>query len=157
MYPVFENGSCWVKVDFHLHTRADKEFRYAGESDRYIRDYVNALKAAEVSVGVITNHNKFDPGEFKVLRKAARREGMDLLPGVELSVNDGQAGVHTLVVFADEKVSLRPRLRALIILRMKMPVQQKISHRPSSALTGMKGITSLYLLTWRPKTGYGAG
>ncbi|EGM8545520.1 histidinol-phosphatase [Escherichia coli] len=102
MYPVFENGSCWVKVDFHLHTRADKEFRYAGESDRYIRDYVNALKAAEVSVGVITNHNKFDPGEFKVLRKAARREGMDLLPGVELSVNDGQAGVHTLVVFADE-------------------------------------------------------
>ncbi|EOU8887922.1 PHP domain-containing protein, partial [Escherichia coli] len=87
MYPVFENGSCWVKVDFHLHTRADKEFRYAGESDRYIRDYVNALKAAEVSVGVITNHNKFDPGEFKVLRKAARREGMDLLPGVELSVN----------------------------------------------------------------------
>ncbi len=41
MYPVFENGSCWVKVDFHLHTRADKEFRYAGESDRYIRDYGN--------------------------------------------------------------------------------------------------------------------
>lgn len=102
MYPVFENGSCWVKVDFHLHTRADKEFRYAGGSDRYIRDYVSALKAAEVGVGVITNHNKFDPGEFKALRKAARHEGMELLPGVELSVNDGQAGVHTLVVFADE-------------------------------------------------------
>lgn len=27
MYPVFENGSCWVKVDFQLHTRADKEFQ----------------------------------------------------------------------------------------------------------------------------------
>lgn len=102
MYSVFENGSCWVKVDFHLHTRADKEFRYAGESDRYIRDYVSALKAADVGVGVITNHNKFDPGEFKALRRAARREGIELLPGVELSVNDGQAGVHTLVVFADE-------------------------------------------------------
>ncbi|SAU96322.1 Uncharacterised protein [Klebsiella pneumoniae] len=57
MYPVFENGSCWVKVDFHLHTRADKEFRYAGEPDEYIRDYVSALKAADVGVGVITNHN----------------------------------------------------------------------------------------------------
>lgn len=102
MYPVFENGSCWVKVDFHLHTRADKEFRYAGESDRFITDYVNTLKAAEVGLGVITNHNKFDPGEFIALRKAARREGIGLLPGVELSVNDGQAGVHTLVVFADE-------------------------------------------------------
>lgn len=55
MYPVFENGSCWVKVDFHLHTRADKEFRYAGEPDRYIREYVSSLKAAEVGVGVITN------------------------------------------------------------------------------------------------------
>lgn len=102
MYPVFENGSCWVKVDFHLHTRADKEFRYDGEPDRYIRDYVSALKAADVGVGVITNHNKFDSGEFKALRKAARREGTELLPGVELSVNDGQAGVHTLVVFADD-------------------------------------------------------
>ncbi|MGE2229208.1 TrlF family AAA-like ATPase (plasmid) [Escherichia coli] len=102
MYPVFENGSCWVKVDFHLHTRADKEFRYAGEPDEYIRDYVSALKAAHVGMGVITNHNKFDPGEFKALRRAARREGIGLLPGVELSVNDGQAGVHTLVVFADD-------------------------------------------------------
>ncbi|ELY2857313.1 histidinol-phosphatase [Cronobacter dublinensis] len=102
MYSVFENGSCWVKVDFHLHTRADKEFRYAGESDRFITDYVNTLKAAEVGLGVITNHNKFDPGEFIALRKAARREGIGLLPGVELSVNDGQAGVHTLVVFADD-------------------------------------------------------
>ncbi|WP_023639691.1 TrlF family AAA-like ATPase [Dickeya zeae] len=102
MYPIFENGSCWIKVDFHLHTDADKEFRYAGKPDRYIRDYVSALKAAEVGVGVITNHNKFDPGEFKALRKVARREGTELLPGVELSINDGQAGVHTLVVFADE-------------------------------------------------------
>lgn len=102
MYPVFENGSCWVKVDFHLHTRADKEFRYTGESDRYIRDYVSALKAAEVGLGVITNHNKFDPGEFKTLRRAARHDGTELLPGVELSVNDGQSGVHTLVVFADD-------------------------------------------------------
>lgn len=55
-------------------------------------------------MGVITNHNKFDPGEFKVLRKAARREGMELLPGAELSVNDGHDSVHTPVVFAEEVV-----------------------------------------------------
>lgn len=102
MYPVFENGSCWVKTDFHLHTRADKEFSYTGEPDRFITDYVNTLKESEVGLGVITNHNKFDSGEFKALRKAARREGIELLPGVELSINDGQAGVHTLVVFADD-------------------------------------------------------
>lgn len=80
MYPVFENGSCLVRVDFHLHTRADKEFRYAGEPDRNIRDYVSALKAAEVGVGVITNHNKFDPGEFIALHKAAVVKARDCFP-----------------------------------------------------------------------------
>ena len=51
---------------------------------------------------MITNHNKFDSAEFKALRKKARKEGICLLPGVELSVNDGANGVHTLIVFSDE-------------------------------------------------------
>ncbi|WP_296241313.1 TrlF family AAA-like ATPase [uncultured Enterobacter sp.] len=102
MYPVFENGSSWIKADFHLHTRADKEFSFTGESDRFIHDYVNTLKEAGIGLGVITNHNKFDLNEFKALRKKARRAGIELMPGVELSVNDGLAGVHTLVVFADD-------------------------------------------------------
>src|SRR5471030_1864935 len=101
MFPIFNNGSCWIKADFHLHTQADKEFRYRGESDRFISDYVKTLKEADIGLGVITNHNKFDVDEFKALRRAAGREGIGLLPGVELSVNDGKAGVHTLVVFAD--------------------------------------------------------
>ncbi|MFD3232238.1 MULTISPECIES: TrlF family AAA-like ATPase [Rahnella] len=101
MFPIFNNGSCWIKADFHLHTQADKEFRYRGEPDRFISDYVKTLKEADIGLGVITNHNKFDVDEFKALRRAAGREGIGLLPGVELSVNDGKAGVHTLVVFAD--------------------------------------------------------
>lgn len=99
---VFEYGSRWLKVDFHLHTRADKEFRYDGESDRFVSDYVEALKAANVGLGLITNHNKFDVDEFKALRKKAKQSGIGLLPGIELSIKDGQAGVHTLVVFSDE-------------------------------------------------------
>jgi chromosome segregation protein len=53
---------------------------------------------------VVTNHNKFDAGEFKALRKKARKQEISLLPGVELSVNDGSNGVHVLVVFSDEWV-----------------------------------------------------
>ena len=53
-------------------------------------------------MGVITNHNKFDLGEFKALRKTAQNKGVALLPGVELSVDDGSNGVHTLVVFSDD-------------------------------------------------------
>ena len=98
----FEYGSVWVRGDFHLHTKADKEFKYEGEDSEFVGAYVDKLEAAGVGLGVITNHNKFDMGEFKALRKAARKRGIGLLPGVELSVNDGANGVHTLVVFSDD-------------------------------------------------------
>lgn len=102
---VFKNGSRWLKADFHLHTRADKEFTYSGEENDYANQYVAALANAGIGLGVITNHNKFDVDEFKVLRKKAKKSGIGLLPGIELSIKDGQAGVHTLVVFSDEWIS----------------------------------------------------
>ncbi|EPR1793955.1 TrlF family AAA-like ATPase [Vibrio cholerae] len=99
---VFEYGSRWLKADFHLHTRSDKEFAYSGEDNDYANQYVAALANAGIGLGVITNHNKFDLNEFKALRKKAKKSGIGLLPGIELSIKDGQAGVHTLVVFSDE-------------------------------------------------------
>jgi len=67
-----------------------------------VNAYIAALKAAGIRIGVITNHNKFDYEEFEALRRAARRQGIGLMPGVELSVADGANGVHTLVVFSDQ-------------------------------------------------------
>lgn len=98
----FAHGSTWLRADFHLHTKADKEFSYAGEDNAFVGAYVDRLKAAGIGVGVITNHNKFNVEEFKALRKKARKDGIGLLPGVELSVNDGANGVHTLIVFSEE-------------------------------------------------------
>jgi chromosome segregation protein len=99
---LFEYGAQWVRADFHLHTRADKEFRYDGEENRFVVSYIDALEAAGTRLAVITNHNKFDLGEFKALRSRARKSGIGVLPGVELSVKDGANGVHTLVVFSDD-------------------------------------------------------
>lgn len=99
---IFESGSRWLKADFHLHTGADKEFDYTGEDNDFLNEYVNALGNAGIGLGVIANHNKFARDEFKALRRRARKFGIDLLPGIELSVKDGQSGVHTLVVFSDE-------------------------------------------------------
>ena len=103
----FAHGSRWVRADFHLHTRRDKEFKDAGNEQDFVARYISALKQAEISVGVITNHNKFDRDEFKALRKAAKKENIYLLPGVELSVNDGRNGIHTLVVFHEDWVDNR--------------------------------------------------
>ena len=97
----FPRGAEWVRADFHLHTNADGEFKYGGDESFYNSAYVEALHAAEIRLGVITNHNKFDFEEFKALRQTARKKGIGLLPGVELSVNDGANGIHTLVVFSD--------------------------------------------------------
>jgi chromosome segregation protein len=99
---VFQHGSVWLRADFHLHTRKDKEFKYTGEDTYFAVSYVEGLKQVGVRVGVIANHNKFDLEEFRVLQKQAKREEILLLPGIELSVKDGSNGVHVVVVFSDE-------------------------------------------------------
>lgn len=102
---LFQHGSRWVRADFHLHTMADKEFAYEGDPNYFVSDYVAALLAADIRVGVITNHNKFVRDEFEQLRRHARRNDILLLPGVELSVQDGAAGVHMLIVFSEEWIA----------------------------------------------------
>lgn len=99
---IFENGSTWLKADFHLHTRADKQFTYTGEEHSFLKDYVSRLKEQSINVGVITNHNKFIKDEFVNLRKTAKKEEIFLLPGIELSVGDGTNGIHTLITFSDQ-------------------------------------------------------
>ncbi len=91
-----------MRADFHLHTRRDREFADAGEERDFVTRYVATLKRSDIKVGVITNHNKFERDEFMALRKAARKEDIYLMPGVELSVKDGANGIHTLVVFHED-------------------------------------------------------
>lgn len=62
-----------VRVNFRLHTKKDKEFQYAGEQNSFILECVRELKKSNISVGVITNHNKFDLDDFKALKKRAQK------------------------------------------------------------------------------------
>jgi len=101
----FDHGSRWLRADFHLHTRRDKEFKDDESEKDFVARYLAALRQADIRVGVITNHNKFDYGEFKALRRAGKKEDVYLLPGVELSVKDGLNGIHTLIVFSDDWIA----------------------------------------------------
>lgn len=96
---VFQYGATWLRVDFHLHTQKDKEFLYVGKQTEYYERYISRLVEEKIQIGVITNHNKFDKDEFRELKKRAKKENIWLLPGVELSVNDGANGIHCLIVF----------------------------------------------------------
>ena len=96
---MFESGLSYIRSDFHLHTDKDKEFKYSGEQNSFVKDYVSGLKKAGINLGILTNHNKFDKDEYVAIRKASRKENIYILPGVELSVKEGANGVHVLIVF----------------------------------------------------------
>lgn len=96
---LFEKGLNYVRADFHLHSQKDKEFKYSGETNEFVKSYVAALKQAGIGIGVLTNHNKFDKDEYKAIKKLAGKEDIFILPGVELTVKEGSNGIHTLIVF----------------------------------------------------------
>ena len=96
---IFENGAIWLRADFHLHTKTDKEFAYTGNENDFCRLYVEQLKSQNINVGIITNHNKFDKNEFVALRKKALKEGIGLFAGVEFSLKEG---IHILIAFDDK-------------------------------------------------------
>ena len=105
----FDNGAQWVRADFHLHTIKDpgqsrKEYRaeFRDQENDFPKEFIAKLKKQDLQVAVITNHNHFDFEEFKCLRKLARREGILLLPGVEIGIKEGGGGIHTLIVFDPE-------------------------------------------------------
>lgn len=96
---LFQNGSVWLRADFHLHTKADKEFLpYTGDDTSFVQEYIDKLVEQDIRIGVITNHNKFDKGEFIALKKKAKEQGVGLFPGVEFSLKEG---IHALLVFDD--------------------------------------------------------
>lgn len=99
IHNLFEHGSVWLRADFHLHTQSDREFKYSGAENDFANAYIDKLKSENISIGVITNHNKFVFTEYKALTKKGRKEGIYILPGVELSVNDGSNGIHIVIVF----------------------------------------------------------
>ena len=96
---MFELGLSYIRTDFHLHTHKDKEFKYSGKQNSFVKDYISGLKQAGINLGILTNHNKFDKDEYVAIRKASKKEGIFILPGVELTVKEGSNGVHTLIVF----------------------------------------------------------
>ena len=69
----FVNGNTWIRADFHLHTKADKEFKYDGEGNSFVTEYIDKLNSNRIKLGVITNHNKFVLDEFKALKRKAKK------------------------------------------------------------------------------------
>ncbi len=102
-------GAEWVRVDLHLHTPGVSSFRFPGgadvESEKGRRDiasrYVDALAAARVAFGAITDYNGIRDPWFGLIRDLAGARGIRLLPGAELSFQEGEHGLHVLAIFPE--------------------------------------------------------
>lgn len=108
----FSHGSQWLRTDFHLHTIKEsgpsrKAYRaeFRGREEAFPDAFVAQLKKEAISVGMVTNHNHFDLGEFFELSKRAEKENILLLPGIELGIRGGGSSIHTLVVFDPKNLS----------------------------------------------------
>ena len=101
----FNNGANYLRLDCHLHTMADKEFKYDNNNNDFMKNYIQKLKDENIKVGIITNHNKFDKNEFVNLKKQAQKEEILLIPGTELSVKEGKNGIHILIAFSNEWIN----------------------------------------------------
>lgn len=75
---MFTNGNKWLRIDLHLHTVSDDEFKYSGDS--FEEDYISALEKAGIKIAAITNHNKFNKQEFLQLNSLAKEKNIWLLP-----------------------------------------------------------------------------
>ena len=141
---LFDSGSEWVRVDLHLHTRADSKFRYDG--DNFEKEYVDALEDVGINIGAITNHNRFDYNEFVRLEKLARDRGIWLLPGVELEVTDGKRGMHVLTIFDNKDIKEEKDFISNFIIRQIDPVTKKPNKTVETLIDELDRLKKNYLL-----------
>ena len=76
---IFKNGSKFIRFDCHLHTVADKEFKYEGEDNQFINDFVDKLDNEGISVGIITTHNKFDYNQYRAIKREANKKDIFII------------------------------------------------------------------------------
>ncbi|KGF32685.1 PHP domain-containing protein [Streptococcus infantis] len=90
------------KIDLHIHTQSCKQ---GDGKKREIspEDFVKKMRENSVEICAITNHNKFDIGEFKKIRELD--DELTIFPGMEIDVTlyNGKHK-HIIVVASPEKI-----------------------------------------------------
>lgn len=102
-------GARFVRADLHVHTRPDRS-----EGTATPQDYVDAALAAGLAVMAITDHNSVDAAPR--VMQAAKGRGLLVLPGIEISTNEG----HLLAIFAPEALTTLTSFASHQNLRMEV-------------------------------------
>jgi len=102
-------GAEWIGIDLHLHTPGVSSFKLqdgvdlAKDRDWIADEYVKRLKQADIKLCAITDYNGIRKEWFSLIKEKAEKQGIFVLPGVELSISlaGGKYGIHLIVVLEE--------------------------------------------------------
>ena len=88
-------GAEWVRVDLHLHSPGVDSFNLPSginlnsikDKNKIVAEYIEKLNQANIKVGAITDYNGIRNEWFILIRDAAKKQGIFILPGTELSIS----------------------------------------------------------------------
>jgi len=92
-----------MKIDIHTHTKQCKSGD-APSREIAATDFCEAVRATEVGIIAITNHNVFDLDQFEEILEEMDGDAQ-VWPGIELDVVDDGARGHLLVIVSPDKAS----------------------------------------------------
>ncbi len=104
-------GAVWQRVDLHLHSPGVESFRCPDGADplndshrrKVVEAYVYRLIKASIKVASITDYNGIRTEWFSPIRDLAEKQGITLLPGVEVSFEYPKYGLHVLAIFRESE------------------------------------------------------
>ncbi len=118
-------GSRWWQVDLHAHSPASHDFKDDRNNPNWDR-WVSAFQKRGIDVAAVTDHNTADG--ISPLQDAARRIGLVLFPGVELTID----GVHLLLIMGPNQ---QQDDVADILSRAQVPVAERGSAEARSLIS----------------------
>ena len=104
-------GAEWVRVDLHLHSPGVDTFNLPDgvninskeDKQKIVREYIKKIKQTNIKVAAITDYNGIRKKWFISIKDEANKQGIFILPGVELSISltGGKYGLHLIAIFED--------------------------------------------------------
>jgi len=92
-------GSEWRKWDLHFHTPSSYDYNDKSVTND---DIITALKKADISVVVVTDHHYIDVSKIKNLKSLAKND-IVILPGIEFcSDARGSEPIHFIGIFPED-------------------------------------------------------
>lgn len=93
------HGSNWIKVDLHLHTPSSFDYKNKSITNEEI---IQGLKQKGIELVAITDHHFIDIDRVKELQTLGNKEGITVLPGIELrSELGGSESIHFIGIFPE--------------------------------------------------------